>query len=184
MAQDDRRQDVREDFLVKVTFRILTDEAYVSLKGTGELGFKNAGMLGAASQLDPGTIDFLLQMDRKLDRILALLSQDKVQNGPFRDGTGVDISGSGMRLLTDASFHVGDRIEINFLPSNPPPVFGRIFGKISWKKREQKRGKTLFNAGIRFTDLSPGDREHIVACVFKKQREKIRKLKDGTEDLS
>ena len=124
-------------------------------------------------------IDFLLQMDEKLDRILTLLSKEDACSGPSNKGMGTNISGSGMKIIVDKPVQIGQIIHTNFVLSRHPLVFINVFGEVVQVTPMDEGNGTIYALGIEFLDLNPNDRERIISCVFQRQREIIRKEKNG-----
>jgi hypothetical protein len=189
MANEEKRSYVRENFSFKVKFRTMTREEYDSIK-------KNDYQLSSSNQLrhfshmadadegnngivfDNRVIDFLLQMDDKLDQILALLSNEKEgSNINVREGLGMNISGSGMNILTDWFIDSNSIIQTNFVLSRYPIIFIDSYGEVVRVKAVNENGKRGYRLGVKFLDLDPRDRERIVACVFQWQRESRRRRK-------
>jgi c-di-GMP-binding flagellar brake protein YcgR len=52
-----------------------------------------------------------------------------------------------------------------------------IFGKVIRVIQEDEDGRVLYKVGIKFLDLNISDRERIIASVFQRQREDLRKRK-------
>jgi c-di-GMP-binding flagellar brake protein YcgR len=125
-------------------------------------------------------IDFLLCMDEKLDQIMAILYKVKgVDKEPYRLGTGVNIGGAGMMtIIADKPVEHGQIIHMSFVMSRLPFVFIDVFGEVIHVKPMEKEGKTAYALGIKFLNLNSNDRESIITCVFQRQREVIRKMKD------
>ena len=78
MNSMERRLYVREDFPFNVKFRILTPDEYETIKGTGDQDLPDREIVTHVndtehidSRITPNAclIDFLLQMDEKLDQI-------------------------------------------------------------------------------------------------------------------
>ena len=187
MDSKERRSYVRGDFSFKVKFRIMTPEEYETVKGTGDqilspdkgIGIDSNDINRRDEEIYPNAcmIDFLLQMDEKLDQILAILSKDGVDKGRLNQGVGINISGTGMEIITDKPVEPGKIIHANFVLLRFPLVFIDVFGEVLRGTPVDEDGKTIYHIGIKFLDLDQNDRERIIACVFQKQREIIRKSK-------
>jgi hypothetical protein len=193
MSSEERRLYVREDFPFTVKFRVLTPDEYAKIKGVGDQGMSGSEAVADIAESDKRNaenttntclIDFLIQMDEKLDRIVALLSEEGVIEGPTdNQGTGVNISGAGMNILVEKPLDPGQIIQTRFFLSRSPLVFMTVFGEVAWATPVDKSGKTLYQLGITFLDLNPGDRERIIACVFQRQREALRRRKSRGSDI-
>ena len=188
MNLEERRLYVRESFSFRVKYRAVTSEEYHALHATGdhiqypdkekEPGSSGADTGNPGVTMGAGVLGFLLQMDEKLDRILTLLTQEKgKENLVYKEGKGVNISGSGMNIITDEPVEPGQIIQTRFVLSRSALVFRTVFGEVTWATRMDENGKTVYQFGITFLDLNPSDRERIIACVFQRQREALRKRK-------
>jgi hypothetical protein len=187
MTTDDRRSYVRGDFSFKVKFRIinpeesenlrmLNEEIFSRLKEEKNIETSSPGM-SPEVQADPSLINYLLQMDEKLDQIIELLSEEKEIKTVFRKGIGVEISGSGMKILVDEPVEPGQFIQAKFLLSKYPLSFMDIVGEVVHLTSLDEKNQTLYHLGIRFINISINEREKIITCVFQKQREALRKRK-------
>ncbi len=189
MHPKEKRSYVRGDISFKVKFRAMTPEEYETVKGIDgqvlspgkESGVDISGTYKKATELTPNPymIDFLLCMDEKLDQIMAILHKDKgVDKEPYSLGVGVNIGGTGMKIIADKSAELGQIIHTSFVMSRLPFVFIDVFGEVIQVKPVGKDGKAAYSLGIKFLNLNLNDRESIIACVFQRQREIIRKMKD------
>jgi hypothetical protein len=192
MVVKERRSFVREDFYFQVRFRKVPKEEYERVRKTsnpkGSLHKKKliinvADTDNKNSNLDVSLINFLLQINEKLDRMIAMLSRDEVEQVGLAQGTGVNISGSGMNLVVDKLVEAEQIIHANFLLSKFPLFDVDVFGKVIRVTPIIEDGKTAYQLGIKFLDIDPDDREKIIAWVFQKQREAIRSRKGESCNL-
>jgi hypothetical protein len=188
IISNERRSYVRGDISFKVKFKIMSPEEYQDLKRSNkeifshdkrEKGIDITGTGNKDAYIAPNTylIDFLLYMDEKLDQILAFVSQDMPDKESLNQGIGSNISGSGMNIITDKPLELGKIIHTNFVLSRFPLVFIDVFGEIVRVTPVDEDGKTSYHVGTKFLDLNINNRERIIACVFQRQREAIRKKK-------
>ena len=188
MILQEKRSYVRGTFPFKVKFRLLTSEEYQDLmKTSNQFGYPDEETIGditdpdkrdAEIALNACLIDYLLQMDEKLDKILAKLSQDEVDRSLLaKQGIGTNISGSGMGLVVEEPVELGQIIEAHFVLLRIPLVFIDAFGKVLRVSPVDEKGAVTYNLGIEFLDLKANDRERIIACVFQRQRKSIREQK-------
>ena len=187
MQSKERRSFVRGNFSFNVKFKTMTKDEYKDLKNTNEAIFPtfkqeqgvdikdrelNAGHLASAS-----LINHLVQIDEKLDLILDLLSSGNTVKGLYRQGVGLNISGSGMNIMVDGFVEYGQVIHTKFYLSKFPLVYMDIFGEVVHVAQVDKNGRTHYKLGIKFLDLSINDREKIISSIFQRQRGDIRKIK-------
>lgn len=184
----EKRSFVRADLSFKVKFRIITEEEYGKIKETGNPGSypDEKGLIFGTTDTEERLsgiaanqclADLLFHIDEKLDRILAVLAKDDPDIAHFNHGAGINIGGSGMKMLVDNPVEPGRIIHTNLVLSKFPPIFMDVFGEVVRTEPVNEDGKTLYQLGIKFLDLDINDREKIIACVFQRQREVIRRKK-------
>lgn len=191
MPHIERRSYVRGNFSFKIKFKTMTLSEYEALVESNEAispQFQNQSLVDIADTIksantalaDASLINYLVQMDEKLDQILELLTKDKKIEGLFGQGFGLNISGSGMNIMVDEPVETGQIIHSKFYLSKIPLVFMDIFGEVVRVTTIEETGKILYSLGIKFLDLSVNDQERIIASVFQNQRGAIRKGKSGS----
>ena len=114
---------------------------------------------------------FLLEMNRKLDEIVGLLSQDFVKTDFSIDLEVMEISAAGLKFRTPHTFKPGDPLEIILFLSQAPLRMAGSKGRILDKEEDTGLYRLEF-LGMRGSDM-----ETIVQFVFKEQREQIRNSK-------
>ena len=193
----ERRSYVRGDFSYSVKFRILSPDECELRKMTGkQMSFSDQKQLKLATVLDDsednagpisaGIIEFLMRMDEKLDQILSILADNEDCNQQFHHGLGVDISATGMGIITDIPVVPKQTIQAKIVLSQLPFICLDVTGEIIQVMPAAKIDKSMHHIGIQFLDLSPSDKEKIIKCVFQNERAAIRerKLKEETADQS
>ncbi|MFW6147865.1 MAG: PilZ domain-containing protein [Thermodesulfobacteriota bacterium] len=189
MAPRDKRSFVREYFTFRVNYRLVPKEDYETVPKTGEQqesSYKkrltsdavNADKDDKGTVLDSSLVEFLLYMDEKLDYIIKMVSKYDAPEGVFYDGKGLDISGAGMKLEVEREMQPGQIIHANFILSKFPLVALDVFAEAVRVTSVKTAEKQSYKIGFRFLNLSERDREKVIACVFRKQRESIRERKD------
>ena len=190
MPHIEKRSYVRGNFSFKIKFKTMTSDEYEGLAKSNEVISshfqKEPGIdfadekIDADTAIDPSLINYLVLIDKKLDLILELLEKDNKIEGLFKQGLGMNISGSGMNIMVDRPVETGKIIHFKFYLSKIPLVFMDIFGEVVHATKVDECGKTLYSLGIKFLDLSVNDQERIIASVFQRQRGVLRKRKTGS----
>ena len=185
MVTKERRSDVRGDFPFQIKYKIMKAEEFEDLKRFDKENFSSSNKsqsvdiitseISTESTANAALMNYILQVDEKLDQILELLSKDGSVAVPFRPGLGQNISGSGMQIVIEQPVESGQIINAKFFLSKVPLVFMDIFGKVTRVDQEDEDGRVLYKVGIKFLVLNISDRERIIASVFQKQREDLRK---------
>ena len=121
---------------------------------------------------------YMMQMDEKLDRILTKLEGEQVEESRFLTVDTKDISGSGVSMMFPDSIEIGQLVYITMIIPNVAAGFFNMCGEVVRSRQATVDGKTMFDTGIKFIDITEDERERLIACSFSQQRESIRKLKD------
>lgn len=185
---EQRRSCVRGDLIFRVKYRIITRKEYEKSKKTIDpilyrdynrfkIDIGNTDNIRNEISPNVSLIDFLFQIDEKLDRILSLLSEKEDWPEIYSEGIGSNISGSGMSLRIDKPAERNQIIHTNFLLSKLPYVCINLFGEIVHITPLNEEGKMFYNLGIKFVDPDETAREKIIARVFETQRKAIRSTK-------
>lgn len=123
------------------------------------------------SKLPEEVVNFLTELDRKVDRVIGLLSQDQVKTDFSTEIEVTEISGAGLKFRSADHFESGLPLEIILVLSQAPLRMAGSKGRIL--DREEDTGLYRFE----FVDMRGSDMEAIVQFVFKEQREQIRNSK-------
>jgi hypothetical protein len=190
---DEKRDSVRADLRAEVQFFVLEAQEYETAKDQGRLeqqcgrGFlcppmqspvEEGGSSVTGATVDPSLVDFLLQIEDKLDRILKLLEKHGMGSDVSAQvGEGLDISGSGMRLLSEKEVKPGQILDARFRVLRYPVISLQVFGKVVRVQPTEKGGTKLYEIALEFVDLDKDIKEWIISYVFQKQRETIRSEK-------
>lgn len=187
MTSKENRTYVRGDIVFKVKFSLLTRETYENeerskanrfslMLSPQEMVFTEADE-PVARNTDGNLINFLIQIDEKLDQILTLLSKGDDKKGSAGEGVGINISGSGMNMIVDKPVDLGMIIHAKFFLTKAPFLFLDLFGEVVRVIPSEEKGKKTYQLGIEFMDLCESDRERIITAVFQQQRQEIRNRK-------
>lgn len=183
-VQEQKRTDVRGDLSFSVSYRFLTPDEYRVKKGAIEQivhqgkkrpKLETGGTDDRTRDSDSWVVDFLLQMDEKMDRILDLLTEKENRHEEIFQGVGINISGSGMRLRVDRPVEAGQVIHTDFVLSRFPYVRLSLFGRIVQAIPLQEGDNAIYDLGVKFLDIDDTARDQIIARIFQIQRETIRK---------
>ncbi len=89
----------------------------------------------------------------------------------------IDISGTGISLLTPDLVGEGGILEISLEIPGFPLGWFKTYGKVIHVKSLKETGKGLYNIGIRYIGISQRDQERLIAFSFSQQRKNIRQSK-------
>ena len=189
---DNDRSYVREDIYIDVNYRVISraeyDSSPVAESGSGSQVFRN--LTGEISEQEneanvksrDAIVGFLLHIDKKLDKILSLLTQDREDQGETHKGVVINISGSGMKFLTEKPVDCGEIIHASFVLSENPFVFLELYGEVVNITHAKENRKTGYYLGVNFLNLSSKDRQQIITSVFQRQREALRQRKSASPE--
>lgn len=124
-----------------------------------------------SSKLPEELTNFLAEMDRKMDRLLGLLSKDQLRTDFPLDIEVMELSAAGVKIRTNKELSTEDSLEIIIVLSQVPLRMAGSKGRI--RGIEEDTGYYRFE----FVDLRGSDMEAIVQFVFQQQREQIRNSK-------
>lgn len=184
-SRNDRRSDVRGDFCYTVRYKMIFLNEYELLRKKNfrpsrlnEKKLKNGASrsdnMVAGLMLNDEVVNFLIQMDEKLDRILSLISKDESYAGPYREGVGRNISASGLNIVIDQPAKRGQILHLSVILSKIPFVGIDAYGEIVRVNLEKELNKSMWQIAIKYLSLDEASREKIVAYIFQMQRKAIR----------
>lgn len=125
------------------------------------------------SNLQEPVVEFLLHLNRKLDLVVSLLSQEQLDADFPVPAEITEISGAGLCFNTGNELGVGDVVEVVVVLSRFPLRMAGAIGKVV--RREGPAGHPGY--ALDFTHIRDNDLEHIVQFVFQEQRAQIREHK-------
>ena len=138
-------------------------EAPITSLAVSAMELKSAG-------LSEGLVNALTAMDRKLDMLIGLHSQDNLQ-GDFPHPVEIlEISGAGVKLACAGSLTMGGLIEIVIVLTQLPVRMAGAIGRVI--REENIDGRQVW--AVDFTRIRDRDLETIVQFVFQTQRDELR----------
>lgn len=182
---DNRREYVRAALSTEVRFTVMDAHEYDAIKKHDRRQLFIAEPVRPPTHGDeedystdkafyPNLIHFLMHMDDKLDRILKVLSKDEKADEGLFVGRSLDISGTGMRILSDMAIKPGQILSIGFRIFRYPVMSLEVYGKVV---RVTPVEGQRHEVAVEFLGLDQQCRESIIAYVFQMQREAIRTRK-------
>ncbi len=121
-------------------------------------------------------IRYLMHIEDKLDRILTIVAKDEEhQDEALFVGRSIDISGTGLRILSDRAVKPGQVLSIDprifRFPEVPLGVYGRVV-------RVTPADGQRYEVAVEFLDLDEHCKDSIISYVFQMQRKALRDRKD------
>lgn len=168
----DRREFFRVDDVFPVDCRKVSD-AGAAKKPKMVAGFgSETGSLELPEDVSihPRLWSMLVDIDAKLGMILERLDLHK---GGFAEieNRRVNLSATGMKVVTPEKAEVGDKLEIKMLLPTYPPIGILAFGRVV---RVDKTDADTYELALHFDEMDEDIREEIIQYTLKRQRELIR----------
>lgn len=187
MPNKDRRTHVRGRMAFKVSFTVLDPEEYDRLKLPQKekislskeripsdwgkaLEFSN-------DPINQSLINFIMKLDEKLDLIIDSMAKEKKIDKPYYLAVGEDISGTGMKIISDRKMTPDQVVNASFSLFKEFFLHVDVYGRVTRVAELEGSGPDLFEIGIEFLNLKADDREKIISIVFKTNREAIREFR-------
>jgi c-di-GMP-binding flagellar brake protein YcgR len=123
----------------------------------------------------------LIRIDKKLDLILSLLVDKAGRKEYEHKALVTDISESGIGIISPVKLAVGTNIELGvILPSQPYRTMD-VAGEVIWEHpyTGDEAPSSSQAVGIQFTDIPSHYQDEIVHWIFQKQREELRRRRNG-----
>jgi hypothetical protein len=123
-------------------------------------------------QVNDASLNHWLNMlNTKLDYLISL-SAPKQYGSFFMAVEPLNISGSGMSLVTKEAFNIGDILEIKVVIQIYPAKVLYLYGKVVRSDETLNRSNT-HTLGIYFLNMNEEVRNEIIMFDFKKHKEKL-----------
>ncbi len=183
----EKREFFRIDDKLAIEYRVIDKEEFARLRNI--IRCDSSRMNGASMEMHftgdslsrtPGKehelfITYLKTIDKKLDMIINLLDGKKkgaAYNSLF---TNVNISGSGIKFISDMPLEDGDlielKIEIPFMTSPKIMTVGQIVRSVRLTSPAPGNCETA----VKFLVINDHDRDLIISYMFAKEREELHK---------
>ena len=189
----DKRQYVRIEAYLPVIYRRLSEEEYEEakrrclerrlardhappsiLEEIDEEVLRSPALLDAEG-LDPAVARAFQAVDRKLNLLLRLLAEDRLNasdEGFFRE---VNLSGGGLRLTIPEQLRPGDKVELQItLPFCPPSTLLAVGRVVRVTPAAADAAEPGYETAFEFEEIHEEDREKIIQYVFRRQRQILR----------
>lgn len=117
--------------------------------------------------------EFLAALDAKLDTIVSLLSQKRLEDD-YQDAVEVlELGGEGLTFTGEGTWAAGDVLEFALVLNQYPLRLAAAVGRLD--APAMREGRVAYP--VTFTRLREADREAIVHFVFNEERQRIRETK-------
>lgn len=194
--ESDRRSAVRIDDYIAFEYEILSEYQYKmeleafpkTSSGVEQIELKYPffswiqdkykEIEGSITIADQVILDLLVSINDKLEfltRVLANNKEPDKANLCFKKPSYVNISGGGIRFLSDSQIKKGTFLKIRICVPLFPPFVITTLGKVIWTQKEEYK----YKVGVKFTAIHEDDRDALIHYIFIKQRKLIRKSKES-----
>lgn len=142
--------------------------------------FDNPALYGEGDRPDPEDLgtspalaEFLVALDSKVDTVISMLSQQRLDE-EFQWGIEiVELSGSGFVFLSDSRFEEGQSLEVALILNQFPMRVATAVGSVSTPQSDRWPNALQLN----FSRIRESDLEAVMGFVFHEQRQRIRESK-------
>lgn len=164
---------------IRAMFRLTDDENSPRIyKGMTTPGGGMRDDLLASGRQSDQMLRFLVEMDRKLDAVLALLQRESLVSDFPHTGRVVTLSGAQGILECGCELRSHAYLELLLLLDEFPMRIVSLVARV--EERRQTMARTVSSAGVyalRFVRVDEEDRETIIRFVFSEDRKRIRQRK-------
>ncbi|WP_461209555.1 PilZ domain-containing protein [Desulfocurvus sp. DL9XJH121] len=133
----------------------------------------DAGPDLASGGLSQAVTDFMVSLDAKLDTVISLLNQKRLEDEFAAEVEVVEVGGDGLRFATTGDFADGDALEFALVLNQFPLRVASVVGVV--EPADSGPGRP-----VTFTRVREADLEALVGFVFQEQRARIRETKWAT----
>jgi len=193
MTQANRREYLRASVMLQARCQILCrEEIELFLKGMGSSLLSRGSfsspmdefLIENAPQLKEEPIFHCLHMlNNKLDFIIDQLCSTSVPQHTYGNKV-IEISGSGLRFLSQESFPVGALIRVELILPDSLQFRIEFIGEVMRIERREEKDIFEDDGGVvaaRYAQIDEESRDAIIKTVFKRQRQLIRMERTGRE---
>jgi len=189
MQVDEGREFFRINVRLPIEFRRLTHAEYNDMKNlvrygsTSQIGIgKELNMLRDVIEKEEGEkkrlFSCLEAINRKLDMVIELMKESTDNNLYIKKFLDVNLSGSGIKFLSDEEFVDEEYVEIKMvIPVFPYPKITMLCQVVRVEKKEVC-GTVMWEVALMFKTINEDDRDFIVNFIFTKERELLRSKKE------
>ena len=114
--------------------------------------------------------DFLASLDAKMDTVISLLNQKRLEDEFDTEVEVLEVSGDGLRFVAEAPFAEGDAVEFALVLNQYPLRVASAVGIVG-------AADGAPGLPVEFTRIKEADQEALVGFVFQEQRSRIRETK-------
>lgn len=186
---DDRREYFRIKDRLAIEVRAISDEEFLQLENT--IRYNPTQVIDKAYDMHflkesisndekekSQILSYLVMIDKKLDMLVDFLYKPKKDELFHTSYTEVEISGNGIKFITDLVINGGDYIEIKVvIPRFPYPKITALSQVLRGEEcfvNETKYCEVI----ARFIVINEEDRDLLINYIFVKDRERLRLKKE------
>jgi hypothetical protein len=186
---DDRREYFRIKDRLAIEVRAISDEEFLQLENT--IRYNPTQVIDKAYDMHflkesisndekekSQILSYLVMIDKKLDMLVDFLYKPKKDELFHTSYTEVEVSGNGIKFITDLVINGGDYIEIKVvIPRFPYPKITALSQVLRGEECLVK--ETMYCEVIaRFIVINEEDRDLLINYIFVKDRERLRLKKE------
>lgn len=129
--------------------------------------------LAEFKEMSPHTFTVWMTIERKLDYIIRALNPKIFSDPEMERSVCLNLSAGGANIRIKPKMKKGDMLLVRFTLPTFPLFIVEALAKVK-SQAEDKEKKNEWLTRIRFESINLGDKEDLIAYVFKRQREILR----------
>jgi len=186
---DDRREYFRIKDRLAIEVRAISDEEFLQLENTirynptqiidktYDMHFLKESISNDEKEKNQ-ILSYLVMIDKKLDILVDFLYKPKKDELFHSSYMEVEVSGNGVKFLTDLEIHEGDYAEIRVvIPRFPNPKITAL-AQVLRGEECVVNGRKYSEVIARFVVINEEDRDLLINYIFVKDRERLRLKKE------
>lgn len=158
---------------IRAMYRVLASPDELPLFSETTPGLSGESDLPQGHGLSEAVAAFLVDLSRKMDHVISLLTTDRLAEEFPGKAQVSEISGAWAVIRSDGPLAQGQHLEMVFVLSRMPLSLAGAVGRVT-AARQKGDG---YDARIEFTSIRSSDQEALVQFVFHEQRQQIRAAK-------
>jgi hypothetical protein len=172
LRQIGREEFVRLENIIRCSSTCKVD-TLVEMRFLSDIVFRSKGE-------ENELLTYLRIIDKKLDTVIDLLGRQKTDDSYKRLYTQVNLSGAGIKFISDEPFTDGDLLELKIgLPLSPFPNISTLC-QVVRARRSAQTSKEEWEVALKFLVINDHDRDFIINYIFTKERESLRNKSENS----
>ncbi len=191
MERNDNREYYRIEDRISIKFRKISEEEFNliehSIRYAPANSFISQDEIPIIKELEADEqkkkdplFTYIKIIERKLDTILEYLSENIDSSKQYITRyLKVNISGSGIRFITDVDINEGDYVELIIILPIFPHSRISILCKVLRSIKYEQDNRTLNDIALQYITINENNRDMLIKYIFMKEREMLRNKRES-----